>query len=247
MSVLQKGVLTVISATTVASALILFFGESATAEADNATHSVNTSDIGREPLDNNILTANSSTLQEKVLLKKPLGDVQPQQKKQHKPQLPTNPLSPPPIGPFQAAQPNAFMFSGGTNGSLTTPIVKQGRPTAKVITGQKSQAPMAPVIKRMNQQAPQMPKQISNQLLKPELQTNKLIAPVNRLVKPQAPMLKTPKLFANPPAAPIMQRYMYVPAPVEMHPPVPKTPVAGTYKTAPTTPKIPVNGIGQEK
>ena len=225
MSILQKGVLTVISATVVASALIMFWGDNVTAEADHAAHSVSASDVVNERLGNNVLTENSSTLQEKVLLKKSSGDEQLQhQRHEVKPPLPANPLSPPPIGPFQVAQ-----------------------PTVMVTPDQKSQAPTSPMIKKMNQQAAQSPKLLPSQQLRPEVQANKFIVPVNRLVKPQAPMLKTPELFASPPAAPIMQRYMYVPAPFEMYPLLPQMPVAGAYMVAPPISKVPASGVVQKE
>ncbi len=223
MSVLQKGVLSVISVTAFASVLILFSG-GGTAEAERK-FSVNPPAIINQPSKNKVPKLQKSNLKK----------------------TPVTPLSPPPIGPFQVAQPNMFKLLKKSDGSFRSSSMLQQK-TVVMPFSHNMKPPRAPVIKRMNQYSPQSPKEIRIQKLEPGLPVDKLNAPFKRLTKPRAPVLKVPELFSAPPIAPQMQRNM--PTPIDRYPQVPQMPMATTHSLplskSLTTPKFP-SGAEQNK
>ena len=239
MSVLQKGIVTVVAVTMLASALIVFTGKSATADVNNISK---VTEPQKKPITDQLGSrasiSVSGTLTKGILVEKSQNNM-PSQK--NKLLLSKASTAPPPIGPFQVAQPMAYKSSKMLNSDApkindvavppTIPM-KQKISSGIRIPSQNRKSPTAPTIKIMNQQIPQPPKHIVGSQHQPEQHSMKMNAPVNTLVKPQAPVQQVPDVFV----APQMQRYMYVPVPVPMNQQLPQVPVTGIYKVLPDTP-----------
>ncbi len=234
MSILQKGILTVIGATLTASVLILFLGKSATAESGGESLVEEASAVGAQPLNSRESVNISTSLPKGASIENKLSAEHLQQKQRQNNLLPSaSPMSPPPIGPFQVAQPNSFGLFGtpqntSKKGSISVaPVMKQHAPIGVAILKQNMKAPKKPTLKIMNPQAPQSPKVIDRPQHKLGLSPKMMSAPVNTLIKPQAPVQKTPDM----PTAPTIQRYMYVPVPVPVYNQAPMLPMMGVNPT----------------
>jgi hypothetical protein len=234
MSILQKGILTVIGATLTASVLILFLGKSATAESGGESLVEEASAVGAQPLNSRESANIATSLPPKgASIENKLSAEHLQQKQRQNNLLPSaSPMSPPPIGPFQVAQPNSFGLFGtpqntSKKGSISVaPVMKQHAPSGVAILKQNMKAPKKPTLKIMNPQAPQSPKVIDRPQHKLGLSPKMMSAPVNTLIKPQAPVQKTPDM----PTAPTIQRYMYVPVPVPVYKQAPMLPNPSTLQ-----------------
>ncbi len=236
MSVLQKGIVTVVAVTMLASALIIFTGKSATADVNISSKvSEPQKKLITDQLGSKASTSVSGTLTKGILVEKSQKNM-PSQK--NKLLLLKASMAPPPIGPFQVAQPMAYKSSKRlnsdapkTNDATVTPAISMQQKISSGIRipSQNRKSPTAPTIKIMNQQIPQPPKHIVNSQHQPEQHSMKMNAPLNTLVKPQAPVQQVPDVFV----APQMQRY--VPVPVPMNQQLPQVPVTDVYKVLPGT------------
>ena len=244
MSILQKGVLTVIGATLTASALILFLGKSAIAEPEGESLVEKTSADGTQQLGSKVSANISASLPKVESVENKLSAEQLQKKQGQNKQLPSASLmSPPPIGPFQVAQPNGFGVFGIPQNAVKTdsisvaPVMKRYAPSGVATFSQKMKAPEKPTIKKMNPQAPQSPKVLDRSQHRLGLPSKMMNAPVNTSIKPQAPVQKRPELLT----APAIQRYMYVPVPVPVYKQAPMLPM---MVVDPTLTKVPTAGAG---
>ena len=228
MSVLQKGIVTVIVATLLASVLIIFTGkEGVASDVDNMSNVT-------EPLKNIVTDQLSDNVSRRVLgeLTKNLL-IEKSQKNQLTQKntllLAQVSMVPPPIGPFQVAQPMTYgspkilkskALKTNNNVAVTPAIsMKQATPSGILLPNQNRKVPEAPTINIIKQQAPQPPqppKGIVSSQQKLEQHSMKMIAPVNTLVKPQAPVQQVPDVFVTPQ----LQRNM--PMPVPMNQQLPK-------------------------
>ena len=216
MSVLQKGVLTVVGATLVASALILSNGKT-TAEPKGGSNDGTTSLNAK-----NSVLKKSKALQSASLKAKDQGII----------------LAPPPIGPFQIASPSRMVetmkLNGGSNSKAPNvpqkAIFKRSQPAfpdikvkAPIAPKQAVVIPKMPVLSKVKPQKPQ--KAVASQL-RPIMPSENKKRPINTHQQPRQPKQTSQTPFTvNPP----VQRYMYVPVPMYQPQFAPQMPASSMY------------------
>ena len=206
MSVLQKGVLTVVGATLVASALILFNEKTAAEPESEDRAAIATS------LDAQVIT--HGTLSER----KPSSKGGLKSKKI---------ILPPPVGPFQIASPSRVegsvklkskesLLSKAPNAPQKAAF-KKSQPSFPAAPDLRLKAPVAPTQEKISQTRPvfskikPQPQKITRPKLQPTMPAENKVKPVNTRQQPQQPKQQSQKPFSgNPP----VQRYMYVPVPM---------------------------------
>jgi len=209
MSNSQKGIFTVIGATALASALILFNGNNE-AEAD---------DGGKQ---SSKISLNS---QEEVVQ---VGVVKSEEvAKSHSKQVAEHVLIPPPLGPYHFNIPALQTTDSSIQSARVkkTPVIEQDNEFSRFKPGFPEEpklqavAPSAPALDEMKQKAPVlskiMPKQpskIESHLQQPKMISDKQVAPLNNHAVAQPPVYNL---------TPPVQRYMYVPVPMYPHQPLP--------------------------
>ncbi len=218
MNILQNDILRVIGVTISALALILFTSNNMViAEVYSASLVEKPTDSSAEELERKVLINASTVLSKNALMGHTLSAENALQKTSGNNFLPSvSAMFPPPVGPFQIAQPNGFGLLGAPNNtarinsvSIAPRVMKQHAPRT---------------IKNMNRQAPHLPQVIANPRYEPELPAKMMRAPVNRLIKPQAPVQKRPAMLTAP-----KMHYMHVPVPMVRQ--APQRPTMGTYNS----------------
>ena len=234
MSVLQKGVLTVVGATLVASALILF-NEKTVAEPENEDKA-----------------AIATSLDVQVIPHGTLSERKPSSKGGLKS---NKTILPPAAGPFQVAPPSRGEGSVKSKDSLLSKalttsgkaVFKKSQPSFPAAPDLRLKAPVAPTQEKMSQTRPvfgkikPQPQKTTTPKLQPTMPAENKVKPVN--TRQQQPKQQSQKpLSGNPP----VQRYMYVPVPMPMYQPqfapqviAPSIPVPRMYYR--TEPNNPVN------
>ena len=209
MSVLQKGVLTVVGATLVASALILV-NEKTIAEAGSGNKDANISTAfdPKKVMKSNVSNKEKTSAELKLKGKNKVI------------------LSPPPIGPFQVASPTVMVEGMSLKGNSISKVPRapqntsfeRKQPSFLAVPNLDVKAPLAPAREMMRLKAPEFsktipekPQQLTKPKSQPMLRIEKKEAPINTHKQPLEPKLKNQKPSLN---SPPVQRYMYVPMPV---------------------------------
>lgn len=204
----QRGVFTVIGATAIASALILFNGNNEAEAEEKVPSAAVLLDSPDKRSDTTAKVPESSIIKKNT---QATGHV----------------LIPPPLGPFHFNVPALKNSAIQVNGSQVQAVsagVKAAeftkfQPTFPEVPNLKVTTPSAPVLKEIQRNAPvfskvtpKQPEKVVSGIQQPKGVSQSQTAPINNHVLMQPPVFN---------ATPPVQRYMYVPMPMYPHQPVP--------------------------